>query len=411
MKSNTRQPAKHYNRIFFTLVFSVIMSISATNIVIDPKNKLGLIHIDNINSKKYFATGGRYEKSARLTYGEFDTLIAGTSRAQVGIDPKQPAFSQQQVYNAALSVTTMRETYGVLDYALQHQKIKNLIIGLDFLMFSRNRPMPPDYQDSPFVNSYSWVIPYVLSSSTFKRAIKTIKLNQNNSSLTYSDNNGFLDKANTKVRHQRRLFQRTIRNSLTNPETYGAYDYSFQDIVRLEGILDIYLSNNINIRLFISPIHATQLEAIHAMGLWDVYLQWKRDLVSIISRLNSRHPMPVALWDYSGYNSITTEPVPEQNSEIQMQWYWDASHYKKSVGNLIIPMIMHNGRSKAPGDFGVKLNQDNIDRQIKLINTRRAAYANSHAKEMKELSRLVEETRPLRTRKAKQAGVMALLPE
>ena len=40
------------------------------------------------------------------------------------------------------------------------------------------------------------------------------------------------------------------------------------------------------------------------------------------------HPKapPITLWDFSGYNTVTTEPVPPlEDRQATMQYYWETS--------------------------------------------------------------------------------------
>ncbi|GFZ91240.1 hypothetical protein [Okeania sp. KiyG1] len=71
--------------------------------------------------------------------------------------------------------------------------------------------------------------------------------------------------------------------------------------------------NNIKLILFISPSHATQWEAIRATGEWSTFEEWKREVVKI-----------TPVFDFSGYNTITTEPIHND-----MENYRDNSHYTK----------------------------------------------------------------------------------
>ena len=78
---------------------------------------------------------------------------------------------------------------------------------------------------------------------------------------------------------------------------------------------------------------------------------------------------PYPLWDFSGYNSLTTEDVPpDGDSETQMKWYWESSHYKKELGDLVLDRIFdyHHPERIVPDDFGVLLTPKNIKRGIGL---------------------------------------------
>ncbi|MFC1932391.1 hypothetical protein ACFLXU_02005 [Chloroflexota bacterium] len=49
-----------------------------------------------------------------------------------------------------------------------------------------------------------------------------------------------------------------------------------------------------------------------------------------------------------------------------MQWYWDSSHYKKELGDLMLDKIFnyHESGRIVPDNFGVLITSDNIERHL-----------------------------------------------
>src|SRR5574340_549039 len=67
-------------------------------------------------------------------------VIIGTSRAEVGLDPKHPGFGGVPTYNLALAAMGI----GEMDLTLRHAvhaspQLKQAVIALDFLMFNAYR--------------------------------------------------------------------------------------------------------------------------------------------------------------------------------------------------------------------------------------------------------------------------------
>jgi hypothetical protein len=78
-------------------------------------------------------------------------------------------------------------------------------------------------------------------------------------------------------------------------------------------------------------------------------------------RVLDRRPIP--LGDFSGYNSMTTEPVPPSgDTTSRMKWYWESSHYRKELGDLVLDRLLeYEGTGRAiPVDFGILLTRDNL---------------------------------------------------
>jgi hypothetical protein len=77
------------------------------------------------------------------------------------------------------------------------------------------------------------------------------------------------------------------------------------------SLLDIVYRDNVDLRILISPSHARLWEAPDSVGLWKKFEQWKREMVQINEQQANKYgKTPFPLWDFSGYNTFTTEEVP-----------------------------------------------------------------------------------------------------
>ena len=71
------------------------------NFIIDPYGDFRLINFQGINQEKIFASNGgdRRNKANDITYGRYDTIILGTSRALKTLDPNHLGFKNKTAYN------------------------------------------------------------------------------------------------------------------------------------------------------------------------------------------------------------------------------------------------------------------------------------------------------------------------
>ena len=158
--------------------------------------------------------------------------------------------------------------------------------------------------------------------------------------------------------------------------------------------LKIAHERKIDLRLVIGPSHARQWETLAISGLWPTWESWKRLLV-LINEQEARSAMtkPFPLWDFSGYNIITTEAFPAMtDKKTQMQWYWDSSHFKKETGDLVLSTIFDHGKSSPsiPGGFGRLLSSHNIEHQLSLIREARLKYQRTHGVDVAEIEGLAK---------------------
>lgn len=98
-----------------------------------------------------------------------------------------------------------------------------------------------------------------------------------------------------------------------------------------------------------------------------------------IPQLAGKTPFPV--WDFGVYNYIIEEEVPSIDDEnAKIRWYWDASHYSKEVGDLILDKIfgMTSDDDNIPDNFGVLLTSENIEQHLQQVRQDRDLYRKTH---------------------------------
>lgn len=72
-------------------------------------------------------------------------------------------------------------------------------------------------------------------------------------------------------------------------------------------------------------------------GHWPEVERWKAALAQIASQYQST--CNVELFDFTGFNSVTTESIAGLTAAHRPENYWEASHFKDNVGKLILKRI------------------------------------------------------------------------
>ena len=398
--------AQSYLRWSFGLLLSGVLLLGAVNAVVDPYGIFGLVRLPGFNLEKArrLAHGGRIAKSVDLRRGEYDTLILGSSRAQSGIDPMSPLLTGPLTYNAGLAGPSMREMYQAGRYALAHQELKQVIFGVDFVSFSSRLRPSGDFDNSGFAgHSLSYIyLRELVSARSLADSAYTVLVNSLGKRAS-SRLNGYLDGS---VKHGRKdpryLFTRVLENGyFIRPSSYAGFDYSPGHVAMFRDLVESFAREGIAVHVFFSPMHARQLEAIRVAGLFPVFERWKRDVVAAVEQVN--HGMvegqrPVPLWDFSGYNSITTEAVPLAGAGKRMKWYWESSHYKKEVGELVLQRMLRPDAAviSVPSDFGVWLNSENLEAHLEASRWAARRYRASNVFEVTDIEELFRKTEPIR---------------
>jgi hypothetical protein len=136
------------------------------------------------------------------------------------------------------------------------------------------------------------------------------------------------------------------------------------------------------------------MEMTAAAGEWEGVEHAKRELVAYLAADAARHPGAPAfpLWDFSGYSSVTTEPLPDAGSRAEMRFYWDSSHFKERVGDWVLDRVLatvSTPDAPPPADFGVLLTPDSVEAALAGIRAARDAYRARHAGEVAQIEALV----------------------
>ena len=79
--------------------------------------------------------------------------------------------------------------------------------------------------------------------------------------------------------------------------------------------------------------------------------------------------------DFSIYHELTAETVPT-NTKEKMKYHWEASHYKKELGDIVLDRLLDISPYK---DFGVELNIQNIDNHIQNLREDRVKFIDTEA--------------------------------
>jgi len=85
--------------------------------------------------------------------------------------------------------------------------------------------------------------------------------------------------------------------------------------------------------------------------------------------------------------------VPEKDDSLaRMRWYWECSHYRKELGDLILDRIFdHRAEGRTvPEDFGVLLTPANIEAHLARIREEQARYRTSHPEDVAEIEAIAQ---------------------
>lgn len=361
---------RRFNFSFIITVFLPLMSVGVFNIAIDPYGVFNTPESRGWNhAKPSKDNNDRVYKAIDVIRIKPVTIFLGSSRIKQGLDPSYPALAKNQsAYNLGLNGVNVYEQLRYLEHAIANQKnLKLVILGTDFFSFNSYLPNPPVFSEDRLEKKHLTLqdtINFGFSLDALLSSRESFVASVNNPHQESHHNHGFSPHQNIDPSQRSWRFNVGINDYFKN---HYNYQLSSKYIADFKKIVNICKNNNINLVVFISPSHATQWEAIYATGQGQTFEQWKRELVKI-----------TPVWDFSGYNSITTEPITPE-----MENYTDNSHYTPKIGNLVLNRLLSYQEQKVPKDFGVLVTSNTIESHLAKIRTERDLWVRKHRDEVK----------------------------
>ncbi|NEO53252.1 MAG: hypothetical protein F6K54_09285 [Okeania sp. SIO3B5] len=249
------------------------------------------------------------------------------------------------------------------------KKLDLVIIGLDFFIFNSLIGTRQSFSEQRLEKKY--IILEDLLNITFSLDAlvasqeTVIDSNKNLPNNIFDGENGFIPYLNVDPKKTKSRFEKIMNNYYEG--YYTTYQLSNQLLDEFKKVVDLCKKNQIKLISYISPAHATQWEIIKSSGQWSTFEEWKRKIVEISD-----------VFDFYGYNSITTEPIHND-----MENYRENSHYTPKVGNLILNRLLSYKEEEVPQDFGILINSENIESHLTKIRQDREIWAKNHPGEVK----------------------------
>jgi hypothetical protein len=401
---------RNYPKTVLVAAAVAVLGVIGLNWLVDPYGIWHDLRVTGFNAlKPAQASHQRTFEMGAWARQPTPNLILGTSRADIGLDPGHPGFAAGKTYNLAMSGQPLEESMRLLEWAGAKISIQQVIFAMDFFTANVLRELPEDYVESNFQTPGN---PMLAASLDTLYASLTTAIGQNLSKILergdlWGNDGRRLWSAEYSVAQggHRKLVSANdtayLSSTYLPPPTYE-FSFATQNKNTENNYRRMFAfahKNHIDLHLLVSPSHARLWEVVYVLGLWPKWEEWKRMLV----RLNDEEAIKAGktafpLWDFSGHNSITSENFPVAgDTETQMRWYWESSHYKKATGDLVLNRIFGQAEQTVPPDFGVRLTADRLESHLQQLRLARDQWRATHAADVGEISDLA--TKAAKSRK------------
>ncbi|MGJ0493406.1 hypothetical protein [Aliarcobacter cryaerophilus] len=323
---------KHKRFIILTILFTFFIFGLGVFIryIIDP---VGLNNMFDIGLRKDEALAYRTKKYVELNKFKPNTIILGGSRVHY-LNPKDlEKYTQDRVYNLGLQFATLEEQYYFLKHSLENFPINNVLIGLNFYTFDENfKDNSSDFNRAIFEKGFNsfYKLKHYLEIPLFKYLNYVIPNN---------DKNPYYENGAISFYHQEQVIKNNDKSYMWEStlehyrKTYQNYNViGNSNLEYYKKIVELCKEYNINLKVFTTAVHSSQLKLIEETNTLDLFDIWKNEIASIFP-----------FWDFMTENSVTS------NEEL----YIDSSHIKQEFGYLYFAKIFEDFDIEIPEDFGI----------------------------------------------------------
>ncbi|MCP4410144.1 MAG: hypothetical protein GY807_20855 [Gammaproteobacteria bacterium] len=389
-----------------TLLLTVILGLSAIasfNWFFNPYELFEPPRIQGVNVEKKEARNRRMYKAYAVVEGTYDALILGSSRA-LALDPLHEGFRGLNAYNLALSWGSTYEAYRYLEHAFNSssKKIKTVILQISccdgfgkstYKGFNESRLVNKPGKIYSFDRLFTYLndlVPALISIDALRASRDVFKHNKIIKHLIHNHKIQWHKERVRKAGGHRQMFNDLMsvmhpRKEHVNKVISAGY---------FGSILHFSHKHDIELIVYLSPFHARYEELYRYKSNGNMSDSWKRSLIlhneSIAKKLNRT---PYKIWGFTGYNSVTTEPIPGPgDTESTMKWYWEGSHITSDAANLVLDRILnyqHKNRN-IPIDFGTLLNSSAIQYNLDKDRENRIKYQKQFPGEVAEIQRYLD---------------------
>lgn len=396
---------------FLGACLAIAAAVAALNVAVDPYLLFDRPRLAGFNAvKPAVETREHLIKAYAAPRSAARTLIFGSSRTDIGLDPSHPLWraGDSPVYNLSLVGSDARTLVRYLQHVVAlrppAEAPRTIVVGLDFETFlfrpaapapSGAAPIPPSAADEieerlavladgrpnparvwRIVKDYATA---ALSLDALVDSIATIAANRSSGGANIKLH-GHLTEA--KLQQTVAVDGAAALFAQKNAQTVRQYAAPRQVLSEIPGgpidrlsavrkFIEIAKAHGMSVIFFIQPAHADRLELFDRMGYWEDYERWKRALADLAAAAKGTGA-DVTLWDFGGYEVFAQERIPAGNDRTtRLRWFWDPVHYTTALGEIMLARIL-----RRPGAvlYGTELTPENVDARLAEIRRDREIY-------------------------------------
>lgn len=372
---------QHLRSVGIILVL-IMGSIGAFNFFVDP---LLLFHhkgagSDTLSRIEQFHNMRLY-KPLHVNEKKPDAIIIGTSRSGT-IRTRHPAWQGLEAYNLSMPGMTIYELSRSVQHAQANQPLQKLMIGLDYSAIISPEPLYRSGFEPARMAQVGASRHAITLIGQRLRDLQTVLFSYEilgESALAVTQTNPGIRQYHLDGSWE------ALSNRLTGR---GGYIYVARNTVQarskttldnrpnlatLRHLLDFCYRNNIETRLFFTPVHSFMLDLWFRMSPETLWRDTHRQIIEMNADLAARYNRePFAIWGFANEEQAVSEPI-YLTRQIDQAWFNDGVHFRAKMAEAVMDALW--GPSAA---FGRRLTTSTVDEYLDTVDSLRQAFIDSH---------------------------------
>ena len=403
-------------------------AVAGFSVLVDPHLIFNRPRVAGFNAVKPASeTRERLMKAYQVMRVAPRTVVVGTSRSDIGMDPASKAWPEamRPVYNLSVVGAGLGTSVRFLEHlaATRHElpMPQNLVVGLDFENFflyrikaaGRSAPRRADIgspslaqeSDERFEQlALGETLPRGRVLQDMGRAIFTVDglVDSINSVMASRSDSPLADLLPDGRLSDRRLRQWNIDDGVEvvfnqkNVDTLRQYREPLlvlsevpggpmPEMAQVRALIAFARQHKMKLLLAVQPTHMSRLELLDHLGYWPEFERWKRVLTEIVADAVATQA-DVTLWDFAGFEPLVREPMPQgRQRSAPLQFFWDPVHYSAALGDVLIATML--GNTTAP-PFGAVLTPATVETRLQQVRQGREEFRRLQPEDARAIRRL-----------------------
>lgn len=393
-----QDPAPRFIRQWLLACLLLAAAVGGFNALVDPYLVFSSPRIAHFNDRKpAVESEERLMKAYQATRALPRALVLGTSRVDLGLDTRHPAWpiAAHPAYNLGIAAASPYTSYRYLQHVSDAADPELVILGLDFEYFlttnEAERSGTAEFESRLAVNrdglanarrglQYARdLLQSTLTLDALLDSIDTLGANLRADSANLAATGDLSEAGLRQEAVESGSWSLFAQRDRQNFRTYYGKSKNDAGMKDIENIIALCRARHARLVMLVNPLHADMLESFDLLGLWHDFEAWKRELATLVSA-ESTPEWKIDLWDFSGYDQYSTESVPTSGGAV-LQWFWEPSHYTKALGDKILARIFGAGA----GDYGVLLTPETVESRLMTVREARQTYRSDHAADVRRV--------------------------